>query len=219
MRILVLNGAGGGLAALVQCGPHQVHEHERQEGCRAEFLGGTVRDLLSTARWEPGSLGLIAAVVGPGSFTGLRASLSLAQGLALGSGVPLCGVTLMEALRRSVGDTAGRPLWCVSIARRGRVFLACDEASGVRGCAIEALPAPAAPVLLAGDASALAAAQIALAVPSGVEQPTAVSIAAVALDRHRGLLPAIAALPLYVDAPEALPAAAVRPPPGCQPPG
>jgi hypothetical protein len=71
-------------------------------------------------------------------------------------------------------------------------------------------------VLLAGDAAAPVAARIrsagGVAAVSPVEQPDPLAIAAIALDRLRGRLPPLAALPLYVDAPEAKrPAAGLRP--------
>jgi tRNA threonylcarbamoyl adenosine modification protein YeaZ len=54
-------------------------------------------DALAEAGASPGTLGLIAVVAGPGSFTGLRASLAFAHGLALASGAALVPVTVAEA--------------------------------------------------------------------------------------------------------------------------
>ena len=212
-RVLVLNGAGSeGVAALVEHGALLSEAREPGRG-GAERLAGLVRGLLRAAAWQPASLDLIAAVTGPGSFTGLRAALSLAQGMALGMDVPLHGVTAMEALRRGVGDTQGRALWCVCMARRDRIFLECGDGS-VRGCMLGELPQPATPVLLAGDAASLVALRLApLAAASLVSEPAATAIAAVARDRHEDRLPALAALPLYVDPPEARPASGQRPPP------
>ncbi|WP_428391233.1 tRNA (adenosine(37)-N6)-threonylcarbamoyltransferase complex dimerization subunit type 1 TsaB [Lichenicoccus sp.] len=222
MRILTLDGAGTDASAtlLELCDESLVRIGHFVLPTRggAERLASVVSGLLGSASWDVASLALIAAVTGPGSFTGLRATLSLAQGLALGltmrADLPLHGVTRAEALRRSVGDTGGRPLWCVTIARRDRVFIETDAGSGPRGTMLDALPSPAEAVLLAGDAAALVAARIARAIDSGVERPTPEAIAEVALDRLSGRLPPLAALPLYVDAPEAkLPAGGLRPAP------
>ena len=218
MRTLILDGAGGDASAtLIELSDESLvrigHSALPTRG-GAERLASAVAGLLAEASWDVASLGLIAAVTGPGSFTGLRATLSLANGLALGGDVPLHGVTRAEALRRSVGDTCGRTLWCVNIARRDRVFIETDAGTGPRGTMLDALPSPTEAVLLAGDAAGLLAARIPYAIQSGVERPTPEAIAKVALDRHSGRLPPLAALPLYVDPPEAkLPAGGLRPAP------
>ena len=53
-------------------------------------------------------LDLIAVTVGPGSFTGIRAGLALAHGIALAAGVPIVGVTVGEALADSLPHLGAR---------------------------------------------------------------------------------------------------------------
>lgn len=222
MRILVLNGSGGdGRAALVACRPDGLDlEHEAEQPGRggAERLAGTVQGMLRHAGWDAGSLGLIVAVTGPGSFTGLRATLALAQGVALGAGVRLHGVSVSEALRRSVRESFSMPVWWVGAARRDRVFLDRDDGNGPQAFMLDALPLPSHPVLLAGDAAAVVAQAIeqagGTAQLSAVERPDSCAIAACGLDQLEGRLPSQPALPLYVDPPEAKrPAAGLRPQP------
>lgn len=236
MRILVMNGAGGdGLVALMERAPagsqpdgqgshglSQIGQAGQPGRGGATRLAGLLRDLLDDGGWTIGSLGLIAVVTGPGSFTGLRATLALAQGIALGSGVPLQGVTQGEALARTVDRRGVRlpamPLWCVGMARRDRVFLERAAPDAPEAFMLDALPVPPHPVRLAGDASSAVAARIEAAggraFQTDVESPEAWAIAAVALDRLEGRLASLAALPLYVDPPEARrPAAGLRPPP------
>ena len=225
-RILVLDGVGGDAAAILlsrdAAGLRPVQLAE-QAGRGADALPGLLRVLLDRAGWDIASLGLIAAVTGPGSFTGLRATLSLAGGIALGTGAILHGVTLGEALRRTLRDRGaedahGSPLWCVAIARRDRVFLQRAPDARAEAFMLDALPIPSQPVLLAGDASSLVAAALARvggqARSSGVTRPDPRAVAAVALDRLTAGLPAPAALPLYVDPPLASVASHTRPPPG-----
>ena len=56
-----------------------------------------VADVLAEAGTAAKTLDFIAVVAGPGSFTGLRASLAFAHGLALASGAALVPVTVDEA--------------------------------------------------------------------------------------------------------------------------
>ncbi len=58
----------------------------------------------------------IAVGVGPGGFTGLRHGIATARALAQARGLPLVGVSSLEAL------AAGEPVYAVIDARRGEVF-------------------------------------------------------------------------------------------------
>jgi len=72
---------------------------------------------------------LVAVGVGPGSFTGLRTAIALAEGLAAGK-CPVVGVTVAEALADAVGPPGPRTLWVAIDSKRGRVFL--DIAGNIR---------------------------------------------------------------------------------------
>ena len=60
-------------------------------------LGGLAADALADTGIAASALSCIAVVVGPGSFTGLRASIAFAQGLALAVSAALIPVTVDEA--------------------------------------------------------------------------------------------------------------------------
>ncbi len=161
------------------------------------------------------SFDAVAVTVGPGSFTGLRAALALAQGLAA-DGRPVIGVTVAEALAEAVGALEGRRLWTAIDSRRGRVFL--TVADVVRPVTLDNLPHPTGPVAVAGDAAIIVAARLAAAGwdvrLTDARLPRAEHVAAVAARRLAGLLPMIEVAPMYIDAPEAkLPAGGLRRPP------
>jgi tRNA threonylcarbamoyl adenosine modification protein YeaZ len=159
---------------------------------------------------------LIAVTVGPGSFTGIRAGLALAHGIALAAGVPLVGVSVGEALADAFPHLGRRALWCAIDSRRGRIFLERDGV--VAAMATDDLPRPEGPVAVAGDAAPAVAARLAArdvdVMLTDARLPMARHIAMVAQRRAAGELPPRAAQPLYVDPPEArLPAAGLRPAP------
>lgn len=70
--------------------------------------------------WE--QVDRIAVGVGPGSFTGLRIGIATARALAQGRGLPLVGVSSLEALALGAGDA--ELVLAVLDARRGEAFAA-----------------------------------------------------------------------------------------------
>ena len=87
-----------------------------------------VRDLLAAAGAAPADLTAFAVGIGPGSFSGIRSALALAQGLALPAGLPVRGVCtpaafLFRRRRENPAAPRGRVL---GDARRGHVW-AFDE--------------------------------------------------------------------------------------------
>jgi tRNA threonylcarbamoyladenosine biosynthesis protein TsaB len=67
------------------------------EGRQASELLPHLLVLLARASRELRQATALAVGIGPGSFTGLRVSMSLAKGMALALGVPLCGVPSLAA--------------------------------------------------------------------------------------------------------------------------
>lgn len=215
MLILTLDGASASGAGfgLVESGPDGLallHQH-RETG-----QGAAVRlpSLLANALDRKPLL--IAVITGPGSFTGLRATLALAHGIAAGTGADVIGVSMGEALAPALlAFRTDAPLWCVSQARRDRVFIEIVGADGTvaspLSVMLDALPDPDGEPVLAGDANAVAGAILAgrgIGWHAGPSETSPLLIAEAALRRHGGALPPRDAQPLYVDPPEAkLPAA------------
>ena len=71
----------------------------------------------------------VAAARGPGSFTGLRVGLAVAQGLALALRVPMYGIGSLDVLVGSVAWRTG-PVWAILEAGRGRMATAVFEPDG-----------------------------------------------------------------------------------------
>jgi tRNA threonylcarbamoyladenosine biosynthesis protein TsaB len=190
-----------------------------EEGGRgyATVLPALVRETLREAGLHAAALDGVAVTVGPGSFTGIRAALALAHGIALAVGRPVLGVTVAEALADAVPECNGRALWVAIDSRRQRVFLHRGEGDFFP-VALDALPCPAGPIAVAGDAAGAVAARLgargADVTLTDARMPLARHVAAVGARRLAGALAPLAAQPLYVDPPEArLPAGGLRPPP------
>ncbi len=149
----------------------------------------------------------VAAVVGPGSFTGIRTALALARGMALAAGCPCLGVTTGEALAAGLPDA--EEVWAVLDTRRGGFFLERLRGGAPLGPPVSLapadLPAPEGLATLAGDAAPLAAERLAARgfapALSELRLPRARDAGRAALRRLRGGLPPLPARPLYVEPP------------------
>ncbi len=157
----------------------------------------------------------IAVGTGPGSFTGLRTSISLAQGYAAAANIPLWGIPA-DAAYAIAFPQLHRPLWVTIRARKGRFFLLRDGTAGAYADAD--IPRPATPIALAGDAAAESASRLAargadvLLTNAKAINPVWTGLAAL-VQAARGL-PPFPAQPAYIDPPEAkLPAGGLRPAP------
>jgi tRNA threonylcarbamoyladenosine biosynthesis protein TsaB len=122
MRLLALDASTEACSvALLEDGRSIGRSSELGRGHAEEILR-MVNAVLGEAGASLGSLDGIAAGVGPGSFTGVRISVSVAQGLAFGAGLPVVPVSTLEALAlREIDHGAERVLACLD-ARMGEVY-------------------------------------------------------------------------------------------------
>ena len=104
-----------------------------------ELLAG-VDAALREAGAARGDIAAVAVCAGPGGYSGLRAGVATAQGLALGLGVPLAGVSRLEAAAfPHLG--AGAPVVAVHAAGGGRLAwaaYAAGEGADAPPAAVEA---------------------------------------------------------------------------------
>lgn len=218
--ILAINAASAGFhAAMVEGETLRGAVREEAQRGLPERLAAAVAALIETH----GAPDLVAVVTGPGSFTGLRATLALAHGIAAGCGIPVIGVSLTEALREALPALGGRTLWVASHARPGRIFL--DRGAGPEAFALTDIPAASGRIAVAGDCAIAVTASLAArgadVMLSSARQALPRLVALVAARRHAGELPPCPAMPLYGEPPEAkLPRGGLRPAPlPASPPG
>ena len=181
----------------------------------SELMLPMVASLLSSAQTSLSRLDGIAFGAGPGSFTGLRISCGLAQGLALGAGLRVVGIATLAAMaevaRRS--HAATRVLAALD-ARMREVYVAAYEHEGERWRELispmvvrpELVPLPSGTGWLAAGGGFAIYPALRSRVASAVEAfdvdiaPSAAAIGALALRRFvagEGV-PARDAAPLYV---------------------
>lgn len=210
MRVLALDSATGSCSATIVAGEAVLSGRLRlMDRGQAAILPTLVTEVLAESGIAATDLDLIAVTIGPGSFTGIRGSVALAQGLALGAGIEAVGVTNREAIAEALPHLARRALWVATPSRRGHVFL--EQADRVGSMALTQLPTPGQPVAIAGTAALEVASRLAArgfdVMLTNARTPTGRHIATVAARRARGEIAPCPAEPLYIDPP------AVRTPP------
>ena len=96
----------------------------------SETLLPVADELLREAGFGFADLHGIAFGMGPGSFTGLRVSCGVAQGLALGRDLPLLGIGTLEAMALASG---GERVIVALDARMGEVYCGVYEQGKLQG--------------------------------------------------------------------------------------
>lgn len=209
--LLAIETAGSGCSAAIVRGVDTLAaEHRALRHGHAEVLLPMINRVAEAAGIEPGELAFVAAATGPGGFTGIRAGLAAAQGIALATAARLVGVTSFAAVaaamrtrgfgRRSgqtaIGDDAPRLLIALD-SRRADFYIqlfAEDHATAVAEPAsippnrlesyISGLLGGGASLLIAGDMAGSAAAALRPERPVDLvpdSAPDALGVAAAAL--------------------------------------
>lgn len=149
-------------AALWRDGTVVAAERQAMARGHAEALMPMIERVLASAALGYRDLAAVAAVAGPGAFTGLRIGLAAARGIALAAGIPAIGVSAFAAIAAGIpaASRAGRAVAVAIDTKRGDVYLQCFDArlapvAAGRVVAISEIESvlPAGPVYVAGDAS------------------------------------------------------------------
>lgn len=190
-----------------------------------------VHDLLAEARLDLAELDCIAFGAGPGSFTGVRVAVAVAQALGYSRGIALCPVSSLAALAAvAVRKTGATRVACCLDAHMGEVYSGLyrgDDALGVIALGPDRLVPPG-ELGLPAEERWLAAGPGWAAYPdlttrlagslAGIEPallPSAVEVARLAEPLYRAgrVLPPAEAHPNYLRQRVATPAASTRIPP------
>lgn len=92
-----------------------------EHGYNSAFLVSTIAEILSQNNLRMKEVNAIGVNIGPGSFTGLRASVTVARVMAQQLEIPAVGVPSMQIY--SMLNVADKNTLCVMDARRGMAFV------------------------------------------------------------------------------------------------
>lgn len=152
---------------------------------QAERLMPLIQELLAEFDVDWPDLAAIGVGIGPGNFTGIRISVSLARGLALALNIPAIGVSTFDATRLHTSADAAPDAIATVPAPRDQLYAQCGDEPGK--------------VMLRADLEALA--QPLLTPPAAPDLAQAIAT----LAGHRYLHPAPRPAPLYIKAADAAP--------------
>ncbi len=96
---------------------------------QSELLLPMAENLLESLKLSFSDIELLAASVGPGSFTGVRIGVSLVKGIAFGRSIPCVSVSTLEALAENISTLQGI-IVPVMDARRGQLYTAIFSSDG-----------------------------------------------------------------------------------------
>lgn len=90
-----------------------------------KYILPMIDSLLDEANISLWSIDVLAFGRGPGSFTGIRIAISIAQGLALGAGLPLIEISSLAILAQGVWrNTGSKNVLCTIDASKDKLYLA-----------------------------------------------------------------------------------------------
>lgn len=175
---------------------------------QAETLFTMINDVFTSTALSYDDLTHLAVSMGPGSFTGIRIGLAAMRGIALVTGLPILGVSTLEALAADAirQQSPARPIVVALDARRGQVYHqvfspALEEISEAKLLTYEEARAayPLSGALLVGNGASLLVADI----TESFGLPDAESIARLAELRMPFPSLTVAPAPFYIRPPDA----------------
>jgi len=95
----------------------------------------TIIELLNEQNLTMQDIEAVGVNIGPGSFTGIRASAVVAKVMAQQLDIPIVGVSSMQIY--SLLNTTGKDSLCLLDARRGKAYMAIYGENTVEPCAID----------------------------------------------------------------------------------
>lgn len=121
MNLLAIDTATEQCSAAVLIDGEIIEHHVLTARSHAELLLPMVEAVLAEAGMNMTNLDGIAFGRGPGAFTGVRIAAGVAQGLGLGSGLPVVGISNLAAVAQPLAAPGEEVLVCMD-ARMNEVY-------------------------------------------------------------------------------------------------
>lgn len=130
MKCLAVNTATSALSVALAEDSRILHLFELNETRdQAGKLFGYINDTLKACNVTYKDLNLLTSVTGPGSFTGIRVGLAAMRGLALATGLPLCGISSFEMF--AIADDEDNAINIIAVESwRDEIYFSVRDASG-----------------------------------------------------------------------------------------
>lgn len=125
-NLLAVDASSSFCSVAISIDGHTQHLVEQQPRRQAQRLLPMVDELLAEVGIRPKQIDGIAFGRGPGSFTGLRIAASVAQGIATGLDIPICGVSSLQTLAHAeaLNTQESYTAICLMNAHMGELFWA-----------------------------------------------------------------------------------------------
>ena len=120
MRLLALDTTATACSVALLCGDQVLEAELTDPAQHTRTLPALVASVLAQAGCRIAELDGVACGIGPGSFTSLRVGVAYAQGMAMGAGCRIVGLSSLAMLAHSAGP--GR--WVAALdARMGELYV------------------------------------------------------------------------------------------------
>ncbi|NMR25564.1 tRNA (adenosine(37)-N6)-threonylcarbamoyltransferase complex dimerization subunit type 1 TsaB [Pseudoalteromonas sp. NEC-BIFX-2020_015] len=125
INFLALDASTEALSLVLNYNGQTFHHFEECPQQHSQKILPLVDELLSKANCRLNDLDVIGFGQGPGSFTGVRISVAIAQGLAYACKLPLVGVSTLQMMAQQTHQQTGdKSVYCAIDARMGEIYFA-----------------------------------------------------------------------------------------------